>query len=186
MILTRWDNLQTSEQELIRLAQTTTSTASSLSIADFVQKNIGHLIRQERALDSEQFNCLYQNVNSDSPVQLVCDLGCCSKGCCAVEEMAQSALGYGWAIGLLVIFIMLVIFVLGMVGLHLLTRSKSPRPQKFENGMYSASNSQISGPVYYNSRQLFQNQISVQQFLVQHVIPLFNRLSIYSLNNCHE
>jgi hypothetical protein len=54
---------------------------------------------------------------------------------------------------------MLVVFVLGMIGLHFLARPKSPRPQKFENGMYSATNSQISGPIYYNnSRQLFSNK----------------------------
>jgi hypothetical protein len=56
----------------------------------------------------------------------------------------RAGLGYGWAIGLLVFFIMLVVFVLGMIGLHLLTRrSETKGAKKFENGMYSATNSQV-------------------------------------------
>ncbi|KAI6188245.1 hypothetical protein M3Y98_00333900 [Aphelenchoides besseyi] len=99
MILTRWENLEHSEQELLRLAATTTSTFSP--ITDFVQRHIGALTGQERLKIS------------DSPLQLVCDLGCCSNGCCAVEELAQAAPAYGWAIGMLVVFILLVVFFFG-------------------------------------------------------------------------
>ncbi|KAI6201539.1 hypothetical protein M3Y96_00853100 [Aphelenchoides besseyi] len=168
MILTRWENLEHSEQELLRLAATTTSTFSP--ITDFVQRHIGALTGQERLKNSDQFLCYYRNQVSDSPLQLVCDLGCCSNGCCAVEELAQAAPAYGWAIGMLVVFILLVVFFLGMVGLHLLTRNKQNRVQRFENGLYSASGSQISGPIYYNNgANFFGNK------------PLYSTSSLYNM-----
>ncbi|VDM44622.1 unnamed protein product [Toxocara canis] len=123
----RWTNLPYSEQEQLYMAQTT-AAAVSASTPSEIKRNIGALIRQEMAdsvySESDQVLCYYENLAGDSPIPYLCELGCCSHGCCGVVEVSQSSI-YGWAIALLVVFIFAILCAtIAMLALYLVNRRK--------------------------------------------------------------
>uniref|UniRef100_A0A0M3IBI2 CX domain-containing protein n=1 Tax=Ascaris lumbricoides TaxID=6252 RepID=A0A0M3IBI2_ASCLU len=140
----RWTNLPYSEYEQIYMAQTTATTTPLPTIAD-IRKNVGALIRQEIA-ESDQTLCYYENLAGDSPIPYLCEIGCCTHGCCGLVEVSQpNALPnigfvefqycyfirsskYGWAVGLLIVFLLAVLCAsLAMFALYLVNRQKDAR-----------------------------------------------------------
>ncbi|CAD5217591.1 unnamed protein product [Bursaphelenchus okinawaensis] len=146
----RWNNLKNSEQELQRLAVSTTTFEPTVQN---IQHVIESFIRQE-ILPENQYLCHYKKLKSPQPIQLICDLGCCQNGCCGLEDLAHSSVGYGWAIGLLVLFVILVLFVSIIYALHALIKQKKPAILPYQNGIYGSENSTVNGPIYYGTGNL--------------------------------
>ncbi|CAJ0565373.1 unnamed protein product, partial [Mesorhabditis spiculigera] len=149
----RWDELPISEQEQQYLAQTTIPpTLPTSSVMHSIRRNLGSLIRQE--ISDDQTICYYNNLHGDGPIPYLCELGCCPSGCCTPEDLTAQAAGYGWAIGLLVAFILLILFaIVALFALWMLNRHKE-RIQKRElqaSSAESSAASQISGPTSYYS-----------------------------------
>uniref|UniRef100_A0A7E4V0S9 CX domain-containing protein n=1 Tax=Panagrellus redivivus TaxID=6233 RepID=A0A7E4V0S9_PANRE len=161
--MSRWQNLPNSEQEQIHMAATTTTEASTTFVN--MRKNIGGFIRQELA-EQDQILCYYRNVNSDSPIPYICELGCCPTGCCSAGELAQNSSSYGWALALLVIFILTALFaIIAMLSLYLMNKHKDrkQREQIAESSAQSSVGSQISGPTYYGQDAYYPYMSSVKQ-----------------------
>ncbi|CAD5222583.1 unnamed protein product [Bursaphelenchus xylophilus] len=144
----RWENLGHSEQELQRMAIATTTLEPTAT--NSVQQMIESFVRQE-ILPDNQFLCHYRKLRSPQPIQLICDLGCCPNGCCGIEDLARSSVGYGWAIGLLGLFVVLVIFVSIIYLLHSFIKKK--KTPLYQHGIYGSENSQVGG-IYYTSGHL--------------------------------
>uniref|UniRef100_A0A914EHN0 CX domain-containing protein n=1 Tax=Acrobeloides nanus TaxID=290746 RepID=A0A914EHN0_9BILA len=153
--MTRWEAFPPSEQELIHMASTTT-TPSTTTVVN-IRKNLGGLIRQEIA-EPNQYLCYYRNVASENPIPYICELGCCPNGCCGIEEIATQNQSYGWAIALLVVFILTILFaVIAMLSLYLLNKhsDRKQREQIAESSAQSSTISQISGPTYYGQEAYY-------------------------------
>ncbi|CAJ0916022.1 unnamed protein product, partial [Mesorhabditis belari] len=154
----RWDELPISEQEQKYQASTTTTLpiASSSAAINSIRRNLGSLIRQE--ISDDQTICYYKNLHGDGSIPYLCELGCCPSGCCTPEDLTSQANGYGWAIGLLVAFILLVLFATAaLFALWMLNRHKE-KIQKRELQASSADSSaasQISGPTSYYSPETY-------------------------------
>jgi len=119
-----------------------------------IRKNIGGLIKQELA-DPDQILCYYRNIVGENPLIYQCDLGCCPNGCCGAGEIAQ-ATSYGWAIALLIIFIVATVFALvAMLALYLVNRHKDRRQREemASTVVDSPTGSQINGGGSYYAQE---------------------------------
>ena len=117
--------------------------------------------------EQNQILCYYRNIASDSPIPYLCDLGCCPTGCCSAGELAQSQSSYGWALALLVVFVLVTLFVIiALLSLYLLNKHKDrkQREQIAESSAQSSVGSQISGPTYYGQEAFYPYVTTVKTY----------------------
>ncbi|PAV65064.1 hypothetical protein WR25_04201 [Diploscapter pachys] len=159
--MSRWDSLPISEQEQAYLASTTTTTHDP-SLATTLKQNLAGLIRQEIS-DSGQNICFYRFGTADTAVPYMCDLGCCNHGCCTVGDIAAKNNSFGWAIALLIVVIITIIFaLLALLSVWLLNRHKDKihKQQLAESTIESSS---ISGPTSFYHPDYYQPKFGAYQ-----------------------
>ncbi|KAH7699683.1 Protein F21E9.2 [Aphelenchoides avenae] len=149
--MARWFNLPPSEQHQQFLASTTTAVFNATTTV--APRKLGPLLRQEIA-ENGQILCHYRNRVSDSPLPMICDLGCCDEGCCSIEGLAQAGPSYEWAVAMLVVILVtLVAAMICMFGLYVYNRIRDQRQRERilgSSSLRSSSISQISGPTLYS------------------------------------
>ncbi|CAI4223715.1 unnamed protein product [Auanema sp. JU1783] len=126
--MSRWDSLPVSTQNEENVIATT-FTSVTQSTEYLLRNTINGLIRQEIS-DSGQNICYYQRINSRIPVPYVCNLGCCNQGCCTVANLAATSSSFGWAVGLLCLVIIAVIFGVTAIGAVYLMNKQKDRIHK--------------------------------------------------------
>ncbi|CAB3401095.1 unnamed protein product [Caenorhabditis bovis] len=149
--MSRWESFPISEQEQAYLASTTTTTENPAVTIAQVRQSLGGFIRQEIS-EAGQTICFYRYNSADTPIPYLCELGCCGHGCCTVSDIAAKSTSFGWAIALLVIVLITIVFaVLALISVWLMNRHKDKiqKQQLSECSIESSSVSQISGPTTY-------------------------------------
>ncbi|VDL82613.1 unnamed protein product [Nippostrongylus brasiliensis] len=71
--------------------------------------------------------CYYRSAggSADFPIPYLCQIGCCSHGCCTVADLAARSNSFGWAIALLsVVLVTIILAVVAMFTVYLMNRRK--------------------------------------------------------------
>ncbi|CAI2355565.1 unnamed protein product [Caenorhabditis sp. 36 PRJEB53466] len=144
------------EQEQAYLASTTTTTAANVAslsqnTINSIRHSLGGFIRQEIS-ETGQTICFYRYNTADTAIPYLCELGCCSHGCCTISDIAARSTSFGWAIALLVMVLITIVFaVLALLTVWLMNRHKDKihKQQLAESTIESPSVSQISGPTSF-------------------------------------
>ncbi|CAD6190638.1 unnamed protein product [Caenorhabditis auriculariae] len=155
--MSRWESFPISEQEQKYLSATTTTTPEPITV-QHLRQGLGGLIRQEIS-ESGQNICFYRFNGADSPIPYLCELGCCNHGCCTVSDIAARSTSFGWAIALLVLVLITIVFaILALLSVWLMNRHKDKihKQQLAESTIESSSVSQISGPTSFYPEAYFQ------------------------------
>ncbi|CAL2052776.1 hypothetical protein CAEBREN_09433 [Caenorhabditis brenneri] len=151
--MTRWESFPISEQEQAYLASTTPTTTVNLATVaqNLVRHSLGGFIRQEVS-ETGQTICFYRYTVGDTAIPYLCELGCCSHGCCTISDLAARSTSFGWAIALLVMVLITIVFaVLALLTVWLMNRHKDKihKQHLAESTIESPSVSQISGPTSF-------------------------------------
>uniref|UniRef100_A0A8R1I1C9 CX domain-containing protein n=1 Tax=Caenorhabditis japonica TaxID=281687 RepID=A0A8R1I1C9_CAEJA len=151
--MTRWESFPISEQEQAYLASTTTAATESTAahIKNYIRHRLGGFIRQEVS-ETGQTICFYRYNSVDTAIPYMCELGCCNHGCCTVSDIAARSTSFGWAIALLIMVLISMVFaVASLLTVWLMNRYKDKmhRQQVAESIIASSSVSQISGPTSF-------------------------------------
>ncbi|VDN56306.1 unnamed protein product [Dracunculus medinensis] len=125
----RWDGLPNSRQQELYWA----SAAAMYVYCKF------HIHRY-RSSYPNQFLCYYQNpADYDHPITYICELGCCSNGCCKTEQLVQMN-SYKLALIMLLAFIMTVIIaIVALITIYAINRKRQKYPQVVANSFDSGS-----------------------------------------------
>uniref|UniRef100_A0AC35U5G1 CX domain-containing protein n=1 Tax=Rhabditophanes sp. KR3021 TaxID=114890 RepID=A0AC35U5G1_9BILA len=157
--MSRWGIYPNSEKEELIQGDDFTTTTGLTTTMD-IRKNMGNLLHATYSGENDRWLCQYKNLISDSPISYLCELGCCTSGCCAVGENYDSTTAFGWAIGLLVVIILVVIFaMIAMLTLYLLNKYNDKKIKKpIGSVSHSSTSSQISAPStssYYGHETIY-------------------------------
>uniref|UniRef100_A0A0N4Z4X4 CX domain-containing protein n=1 Tax=Parastrongyloides trichosuri TaxID=131310 RepID=A0A0N4Z4X4_PARTI len=160
--MSRWDALPGAagrEDYVILGDATTTSSVPSTTVN--IKQFMGEQIHASFSAYDNQWICQYKNLVSDSPISYLCEVGCCPNGCCTVNEIIQTS-STGYALGLLIIFILVIIAALILtLSLYLYNKytDKQAKKKLPEPSLPSSTSSQISAPSssYYGQETIYSN-----------------------------